>query len=82
MLKKIEQDLERLQNARTISSVEFSDTHIVQILKLDNTVQVYGNYKVSKVYHYPIHKTNNLYAALEGWNLIPTYISVEPINSY
>ena len=71
--EKIEQDLERLEKAGTIESVQFSEwaTPIAPVMKQDGTVRVYGDYKltvnkVSKLNAYPIPKLDDLYTRLAG----------------
>ena len=71
--KKIEDELGRLEREGTISPVEFSEwaTPIVPILKADQSLRICGDYKVTinpvtKLDNYPIPKTKDLYATLEG----------------
>ena len=71
--KKIEDELGRLERKGTISPVRFSEwtTPIVHILKADQSVRICVDYKVTinpvtKLDKYPILKTKDLYATLEG----------------
>ena len=71
--ENIEQDLERLQKARTIEPIQYSEwaTPIVPVMKNDGTVRVCGDYKltvnkVSKLDGYPIPKLDDLYTKLAG----------------
>ena len=67
----VEDELERLQREKIIEPVEFSDwaAPIVPVLKDDNTVRIYGDYKLtinqeSKLDNYPIPKAEDLFANL------------------
>ena len=71
--KKIEVEFGRLEREGTISPVEFSEwaTAIVPILKADQSVRICVDYKVTinpvtKLDNYPIPKTKDVYATLEG----------------
>ena len=71
--EKIERDLERLERARTIEPVQYSEwgTPIVPVMKSDGTVRVCGDYKltvnkVSKLDDYPIPKLDGQYTKLVG----------------
>ena len=73
LIKKIEDELGRLEREGTISPVEFSEwvTPIVPILKPDLSVRICSDYKVTinpvtKLDNYPIPKTDDLYATLGG----------------
>ena len=73
MKGKIEEELKRLQEERTIESVQFSKwaAPIVPIMKPDNSIRICGDYKttvnqVSKLDNYPIPKMEDLLATLGG----------------
>ncbi len=76
--KKIEDELGKLEREGTILPVEFFEwaTPIVPILKADQSVLICGDYKVTinpvtKLDNYPITKTKDLYATLEGGESYP-----------
>ena len=71
--KKIEDEFGGLERKGTISPVEFSEwmTPIIPIFKADKSVLICDDYKVTinpvtKLDNYPITKTKDLYATLEG----------------
>ena len=71
MRDKVEKELKRLQEEGTIEPVEFSEwaTPIVPVLKLDGSVRICGDFRVtvnpvSKLDKYPIPKAKDLFAKL------------------
>ncbi|KAK3747889.1 hypothetical protein QZH41_001353 [Actinostola sp. cb2023] len=72
---KVEQELERLQGEGIISPVEFSEwaAPIVPVVNSNGLVRICGDYKctvnqASKLDNYPIPKTEDLLATLDGGN--------------
>lgn len=70
---KVEEELDHLLSEGTIRPAEFSErvTPIVPIVKSDGTIRICGDFKVtlnevSKLYNYPIPKTEDLLAQLGG----------------
>ena len=73
---KVEEELDRLQQAGVIRPVEFSEwaAPIVPVLKSTGEVRICGDYKVTinravKVDKYPIPNINDIYANLSGGQL-------------
>ena len=73
MKARIEEELDRLVNLDILQSVQFSDwvTPVVSVLKPDNSVHLWGDYKVtlnpvSKLEQYPIPKVQDMFAILGG----------------
>ncbi|XP_029551127.1 uncharacterized protein K02A2.6-like [Salmo trutta] len=73
MKKKVEDELERLQEANVITPVQFSRwaAPIVPVLKSDGTVRICGDYKLtinraSKLDAYPLPRVEDLFATLAG----------------
>ena len=73
LLQKVGEELDRLLSEGTIRPVKFCNwvTPIVPIVKSDGTVRICGDFKVtlnevSKLYNYPIPKTEDLLAQLGG----------------
>jgi len=71
--RNVELELERLEHEVIISPVEFSEWEvpIVPVAKPNGTGRICGDYKltanhVSKLYNYPIQKTEDLLATLGG----------------
>ena len=70
---KVNQELNRLEKAGIIESVEFSDwaAPIVPVLKQDGSVRLCGDYKLTvnraaKLDTYPLPNINDLFASLSG----------------
>ncbi|XP_029595206.1 uncharacterized protein K02A2.6-like, partial [Salmo trutta] len=73
MKKKVEDELERLQEANVITPIQFSRwaAPIVPVLKSDGTLRICGDYKLtinraSKLYAYPLPRVEDLFATLAG----------------
>ena len=71
--KKVEQELERLQEQGVIEPVQFSDwaAPVVPVLKKDGSVRLCDDYKVmvnkaAKVDEYPLPRIDDLFASLSG----------------
>ena len=71
--KKVEQELERLQQQGVIAPVQLFDwaAPVVPVIKEDGNVRLCGDYKVTvnkaaKIDHYPIPKIDDLFASLSG----------------
>ena len=71
--KKVEQELERLQQQGVIEPVQLSDwaAPVVPVIKEDGNVRLCGDYKITvnkaaKLDHYLIPKIDDLFASLSG----------------
>ncbi len=73
LCKKVEDELNRLQDLKIIEPVQFSDwaAPIIPVLKNDGTVRICGDYKITinkaaKLDKYPIPRIEDLFAKLAG----------------
>ena len=73
MKARIKEELDQLLNLDILQPVQFSDwaTPVVPVLKPDNSVHLYKDYKVtlnpvSKLEQYPVPIFQNLFAILGG----------------
>ena len=75
---KVEQELDRPQEERVITPIQFSDwaAPIVPVIKSDGTIRICGDYSVtvnavSKVDSYPLPKVNDLFTVSNGrWKVV------------
>ena len=70
---KVDQELERLEQAGVIEPIQFADwaAPIVPVMKRDGSVRICGDYKVTvnqaaKVDSYPLPRIDDLFASLTG----------------
>lgn len=73
MKEKVENELERLENLKIISKVNYSEwgTPIVPVLKKDGSVRICGDFKVTinphiEIDQYPLPRINELFAKMQG----------------